>query len=63
MRSNVKPCPKRKIYKKQNFVEKPKIDIESPSCKQRSWIEFNKGYYFPIFEFNFNKQKLQKDKN
>ena len=27
----------------KNLIEKPKIDVEYPSCKQRNWIEFDKG--------------------
>ena len=43
----------------KNLIEKPKIDVEYPSCKQRNWIEFDKGYYFPNCENIFNRPKHQ----
>ena len=34
-----------KYYPKNNkmIIEKAKLDIECPSCKQRSWTEFDRG--------------------
>ena len=43
----------------KNLIEKPKIDVEYPSCKQRNWIEFDKGYYCPNCENFFNRPKHQ----
>ena len=37
----IKCYRKRKSNKK--VIEKPKIDVECSSCKQRNWIEFDKG--------------------
>ena len=34
-----------------------------PSCKQNTWLEFDKGYYCPNCEYNINKQKHEIDKN
>ena len=34
-----------------------------PSCKQNSWLEFDKGYYCKNCEYIINKQKHQIDKN
>ena len=54
----VKPHPKAK----RKTFEKPKIDVECPSCKQRKWIEFDKRYSFSNCEYNINTQKHQIDK-
>ena len=54
----VKPYPK---TKKRKINEKPKVDIECPSCKQRSWIEFDKSYFCQNSEFIVNKQKHKRD--
>ena len=34
-----------------------------PSCKQNTWLEFDKGYYCTNCEYKINKQKHQIDKN
>ena len=34
-----------------------------PSCKQNTWLEFDKGYYCTNCEYIINKQKHQIDKN
>ena len=36
----VNSYPKKKIREK---VEQPKIVLECPNCKQRCWVEFEKG--------------------
>ena len=51
----IKCYRKRKSNKK--VIEKPKIDVECSSCKQRNWIEFVKGYYCPNCENIFNRPK------
>ena len=33
-----------------------------PTCKQKNWLEFDKGYYCTNCEFIINKQKHQIDK-
>ena len=56
----VKNYPKNKqpIQQQQKF--KPP---NCPSCKQNTWIEFDKGYYCTNCEYIINKQKHQIDKN
>ena len=44
---DVKQHPK----KKKNF-EKPKIDVECPSFKQRSWNDFHQGFTVKIVNFS-----------
>ena len=55
----VKTYPKNKkpIIQKQKF--KPP---SCPTCKQITWLEFDKGYYCTNCEFIINKQKHQIDK-
>ena len=53
----IKPNTKAKTNIKQE-VEKPKIDEECPSCKQRNWLEFDTGNFVKIVLF-FNKRKRQ----
>ena len=57
----VKSHPKLKSNKKQNIVEKPNKKIDCSSCKQRSWIEVDKGYRCQNCEFIIKKQKQQTD--
>ena len=40
----VKFYPKRKSNKKQNFVEKPKLEIECPICRNGNSIEFDRRH-------------------
>ena len=55
----VKNYPKNKqpIIQQQKF--KPPI---CPSCKQKTWLEFDKGYYCTNCEYIIKKQKHQIDK-
>ena len=57
----VKNYPKNKnnqpIIQQQQF--KPP---NCPTCKQKTWLEFDKGYYCKNCEFIINKQKHQIDK-
>ena len=55
----VKNYPKNKqpIIQQQKF--KPP---NCPSCKQKNWLEFDKGYYCTNCEYIINKQKHQIDK-
>ena len=55
----VKNYPKNKqpIIQQQKF--KPP---NCPSCKQNTWLEFDKGFYCTNCEYNINKQKHQIDK-
>ena len=40
-----------------------KFDLPNcPSCKQNSWLEFDRGYYCNNCEYIINKQKHQIDK-
>ena len=56
----VKNYPKNKqpIIQQQKF--KPPI---CPSCKQNTWLEFDKGFYCTNCEYIINKQKHEIDKN
>ena len=48
------------IEKKTN--EKSKGDVECPSCKRRSSIEFDEGFHCEKGQVSFNKQKHQIEK-
>ena len=52
----IKCYRKRKSTKK--VVEKPKIDVDCPSCKQCDWIEIDKGYFCPNCE-NVSNRKME----
>ena len=55
----VKNYPKNK----QPLIHQQKFKPPScPSCKQNTWLEFDKGYYCTNCEFIINKQKHQIDK-
>ena len=56
----VKSFPKPEANKKQK-IEMPKIDVECPSCKQRHWIEFDKGQQGWNCDIIIKKQKHQVD--
>ena len=55
----VKNYPKNKT--KHPIIQKQLPNC--PSCKQNTWLEFDKGYYCQNCEYNINKQKHQIDKN
>ena len=58
----VKNYPKNK--NKQPIIQQRKFDLPNcPTCKQNSWLEFDKGYYCKICEYIINKQKHQFNKN
>ena len=50
-----------KIKNKQPIFQKQLPNC--PSCKQNTWLEFDKGYYCTNCEYIINKQKHQIDKN
>ena len=55
----VKNYPKNK----QPIIQQPEFKPpNSPSCKQKKWLEFDKGYYCKNCENIINKQKHQIDK-
>ena len=57
----VKNYPKNK--NKQPVIQQQKFDLKNcPSCKQNTWLEFDKGYYCRNCEYIINKQKHQIDK-
>ena len=57
----VKNYPKNK--NKQPIIQQQKFDLPNcPSCKQNTWLEFDKGYYCRNCEYIINKQKHQIDK-
>ena len=47
---------------KQPIIQQPKLP-NCPSCKQKTWLEFEKGYYCTNCEYIINKQKHQINKN
>ena len=56
----VKNYPKNK----QPIIQQQKYKIPNcPSCKQNTWLEFDKGYFCKNCEYIINKQKHQIDKN
>ena len=56
----VKNYPKNK----QPIIQQQKFKIPNcPSCKQNTWLEFDKGYYCTNCEYIINKQKHQINKN
>ena len=58
----VKNYPKNK--NKQPIIQQQKFKPPNcPSCKQNTWLEFDKGYYCTNCEYIINKQKHQIDKN
>ena len=55
----VKSYPKNK----QPIIQQQKLKPPNcPSCKQNSWLEFDKGYYCKNCDYIINKQKHQIDK-
>ena len=55
----VKNYPKNK----QPIIQQQEIKPPNcPSCKQKTWLEFDKGYYCTNCEYIINKQKHQIDK-
>ena len=50
---------KMKIKQKQKTGKQSKLALEYPSCKQRRFSEFDKGYYCENCDFIVNKQKHQ----
>ena len=55
----VKNYPKNK----QPIIQQQKFKLPNcPSCKQNTWLEFDKGYYCTNCEYIINKQKHQIDK-
>ena len=50
-----------KIKNKQPIIQQQLPNC--PSCKQKTWLEFDKGYYCTNCEYIINKQKHQTDKN
>ena len=57
----VKNYPKNK--NKQPIIQQRKLDLPNcPSCKQSTWLEFDKGYYCRNCEYIINQQKHQIDK-
>ena len=55
----VKNYPKNK----QPIIQQTKFKPPNcPSCKGRSWLDFDKGYYCQNCGYIFNKQKQQIDK-
>ena len=56
----VKNYPKNK----QPIIQQQKVKLPNcPSCKQNTWLEFDKGYYCTNCEYIINKQRHQIDKN
>ena len=48
---------------KQPIIQQQKFDLPNcPSCKQNTWLEFDKEYYCRNCEYIINKQKHQIDK-
>ena len=57
----VKNYPQNK--NKQPIIQQQKFKpTNCPTCKQNSWLEFDKGYYCTICEYIINKEKHQIDK-
>ena len=57
----VKKYPKNK--NKQSIIQQQKFKPPNcPSCKQNTWLEFDKSYYCTNCEYIINKQKHQIDK-
>ena len=54
----VKNCPK----KNNQLNNNQNLNPNCPSCKQKNWLEFDKGYYCRNCEYIINKQKHQIDK-
>ena len=54
--------PKNK-NKQPNIQQQKFKPPNCPSCKQNTWLEFDKGYYCTNCEYIINKQKHQIDKN
>ena len=55
----VKNYPKNK----QPIIQQQKFKLPNcPSCKQNTWLEFDKGYYCTNCEYIINKQKHEIDK-
>ena len=58
----VKNYPKNK--NKQPIIQQQKFKPPNcPTCKQNTWLEFDKGYYCRNCEYIINNQKHQIDKN
>ena len=56
----VKNYPKNK----QPIIQQRKFDLPNcPSCKQNTWLEFDKGYYCTNCEYIINKPKHQINKD
>ena len=55
----VKNYPKNK---KQPIIQQSNLP-NCPSCKQNTWLEFDKGFYCQNYEYIINKQKHQINKN
>ena len=56
----VKNYPKNK----QPIIQQRNFDLPNrPNCKQKTWLEFDKGYYCRNCEYIINKQKHQINKN
>ena len=52
------------VKNKQPINQQQKFKLPNcPSCKQNTWIEFDKGYYCTNCEYIINKQKHQINKN
>ena len=57
----VKNYPKNK--NKQPIIQQQKFKLPNcPSCKQNTWLEFDKGFYCTNCDYIINKQKHQIDK-
>ena len=53
-----------KNYPKSKNKQQQKFELSNcPSCKQNTWLEFDKGYYCQNCEYIINKQKHEIDKN
>ena len=51
------------VLKEQPIFQQPKFEPSNcPSCKRKSWLEFDNAYYFQNCEFFINEQKHQIDK-
>ena len=50
---NIQPIIQQQIFKPPNC----------PNCKQNTWLDFDKGYYFTNCEYIINEQRHQIDKN
>ena len=49
--------------KKQPLIQQPEFKPPNcPTCKQNTWLEFDKGYYCTNSEYIINKQKHQIEK-